>query len=229
MDDRLIQLAPGMTKIRWFHSIDLGGFVTPGVKDHETAKAEAEVIFSHPVAGKSFLDIAAWDGFFSFEAERRGASRVLATDHFCWGGPGWGTKAGFDFAHAALGSKVESRELDLHEVTPEAVGLFDVVLLAGVLYHIKDPLTVLERAAAVTKECLVVETALGAMNTPEPAMTLLNAMDYNVDPTNFWAPNPACVMAMMRMAGFKRVMMAEHPMIPLSAKPIPRGIFFGSR
>ena len=41
------------------------------------------------------LDIGAWDGFFSFEAERRGASRVLATDHFCWSGEGWGTKAGF--------------------------------------------------------------------------------------------------------------------------------------
>ena len=34
---------------------------------------------------------------FSFEAEKAGASRVLATDHFCWSGPGWGTREGFSF------------------------------------------------------------------------------------------------------------------------------------
>jgi predicted RNA methylase len=27
--------------------------------------------------GKSVLDVAAWDGFFSFEAERLGAGRVV--------------------------------------------------------------------------------------------------------------------------------------------------------
>ena len=51
------------------------------------------------------LDIGAWDGALSFEAERRGASRVLATDSFCWSGEGWGTKDGFEFARKAIGSQ----------------------------------------------------------------------------------------------------------------------------
>jgi len=34
------------------------------------------------LTGKSVLDIGAWDGFFSFEFERRGAKRVLADDSF---------------------------------------------------------------------------------------------------------------------------------------------------
>ena len=34
--------------------------------------------------GKTVLDIGAWDGYFSFEAERRGASRVVALDHYVW-------------------------------------------------------------------------------------------------------------------------------------------------
>jgi tRNA (mo5U34)-methyltransferase len=34
--------------------------------------------------GKSVLDIGAWDGFFSFEAERHGAARVVALDHYIW-------------------------------------------------------------------------------------------------------------------------------------------------
>ena len=28
------------------------------------------------------LDIGAWDGFYSFEAEKRGAERILAIDSF---------------------------------------------------------------------------------------------------------------------------------------------------
>ncbi|KAK0349139.1 hypothetical protein LTR94_034365, partial [Friedmanniomyces endolithicus] len=97
--------------------------------------AEAGTIFSYPVKGKTVLDIGAWDGFFSFEAERRGASRVLATDHFCWSGPGWGNQDGFKWVREATGSKVEDLDIDPMQITPEAVGEFDVVLLSGVIYH----------------------------------------------------------------------------------------------
>lgn len=54
-------------------------------------------IFRFPVVENPCLT-RAWDGFFSFEAERRGASRVLATDNFCWSGPGPG-KMEFNTAH----------------------------------------------------------------------------------------------------------------------------------
>lgn len=63
-----------------------------------------------------------------FEAEKRGAARVLATDYFCWGGPGWGTRAGFDLAHRLLNSKVEAKEIDIPDISPETVGVFDIVL-----------------------------------------------------------------------------------------------------
>ena len=66
----------------------------------------------------SVLDVGAWDGFFSFEAERRGAARVLAIDSFSWEGDGWGSKAGFELAHEALGSRVESRTIDVLDLSP---------------------------------------------------------------------------------------------------------------
>src|SRR5438105_11788142 len=81
-----------VAKLRWFQQIDLGnGIVTPGA-EHSLGKLE---ILGMPedLKGWSVLDVGAWDGFFSFEAERRGARPVLATDHFCWGGGGWGTRA----------------------------------------------------------------------------------------------------------------------------------------
>src|SRR6266436_2822961 len=36
------------------------------------------------LTGKTVLDIGAWDGYFSFEFERRGAKRVLAIDSYSW-------------------------------------------------------------------------------------------------------------------------------------------------
>ena len=79
------ELRKQVEAIRWFHRIDLGhGVVTPGLDD--TPAKLARLKLPESFAGKSVLDIGAWDGFFSFEAERRGASRVLAVDSFCWTG-----------------------------------------------------------------------------------------------------------------------------------------------
>ena len=64
----------------WYHAIDLPeGVVTPGIRGWTM-----ESLQMPDLTGKSVLDIGAWDGYFSFEAERRGASRVVALDHFVW-------------------------------------------------------------------------------------------------------------------------------------------------
>jgi len=100
------------------------------------------------LAGKTVLDVGAWDGFFSFESERRRAERVLATDSFCWSGEG-GTKAGFELARKVLNSKVEDVEMDVLDLSPENIGTFDIVLFLGVLYHMRRPLLALERPGEV--------------------------------------------------------------------------------
>jgi tRNA (mo5U34)-methyltransferase len=70
----------------WFHSVDLGmGVVTPGVKTPEQQRRELESFRLPDLRGKSVLDIGAWDGFYSFAAERLGAARVVALDHHVWG------------------------------------------------------------------------------------------------------------------------------------------------
>jgi tRNA (mo5U34)-methyltransferase len=212
--------------VHWFHGIDLGdGLLTPGFKDNNLLRAEANVVFSYPVAGKTVLDIGAWDGFFSFEAERRGASRVLATDWYCWSGPGWGTQAGFNHARRVLKSNVEDQEINVPDISPETVGIFDVVIMSGVLYHVTDPLMILKKAADVTRECLIIETAVALVDVADPAMQFLNAMPHNGDPTNFWSPNPAAVIAMLKWCGFKNVMTSEHPHNKLSDPNNPRCYF----
>ena len=202
----------GSQAITWFHSFSLpDGERTQGIKPADVLAKEADSIFRHPVAGKTVLDVGSWDGFFSFEAERRGAARVLATDHFCWSGPGWGTKAGFDYVHSRLGSKVESLDIDVPQISPETVGVFDVVLFLGVLYHVKDPLRCLEQVASVARDQIVIETETALDILPWPVMRFYEGTELNNDPTNFWAPNRRCLEGMLREVGFPRTEFAIHP------------------
>jgi tRNA (mo5U34)-methyltransferase len=70
--------------ISWFHSLDLSRDVrTSGVYD--PSRTLPRLGLPARLDGMRVLDIGAWDGFYAFEMERRGAE-VLATDDYSWGG-----------------------------------------------------------------------------------------------------------------------------------------------
>ncbi len=200
--------------INWFHRIDLSREVrTSGVYDPNRTLPRLRL--PARMDGMRVLDVGAWDGFYSFEMERRGAE-VLATDHYSWGGGGWGTRDGFDLAREAFDSNVKDLRIDPLELTPEAVGgTFDIVLLLGVLYHLRDPLEVLERVRSVTKTLLVLETEVGMLLTRRPAAEFLRATEFNDDPTNWWAPNVPAMVGMLRVCGFSRVDVVWRRSLPL--------------
>jgi tRNA (mo5U34)-methyltransferase len=189
---------------RWYHSIDLGnGVVTQGIDDTPLRLERVQLPAS--LAGRTVLDIGAWDGFFSFECERRGAARVVAADYYSWHGSGWGAKAGFELAREALLSRVEDVDIDVMELSPERVGTFDVVLFLGVLYHLRHPLLALEKIAAVTSGLLILETVVDLVGLGRPAMAFYPGRELNADPTNWWGPNQAAVVAMLNTVGFDDV------------------------
>jgi tRNA (mo5U34)-methyltransferase len=200
-------LRQAVAALRWYHTIDLGqGVSTPGID--QTPYRLARLDLPTSLAGLTVLDIGAWDGFFSFEAERRGAARVLATDFYSWHGVGWGTgqgKAGFELARRALGSQVEDLDLDVMDLTPERVGVFDVVFFLGVLYHLKHPLLALERVAALTRKLLIVETVIDLTGIGRPAVAFYPGTELNADPTNWWAPNVPAMEGMLHTVGFPTV------------------------
>ncbi len=107
------------------------------------------------LTGKTVLDIGAWDGFFSFECEKRGAERVLAIDIYAWDQHGMDS---FLLARQLLNSKVEYRKMNIHELNAAAIGKFDVVLFFGVFYHCVNPLTALQKIAEVCHDLLICET-----------------------------------------------------------------------
>jgi tRNA (mo5U34)-methyltransferase len=173
----------------WWHSIDVGqGIVTPGAKTPRVIARELESLRLPDLSGKTVLDIGAYDGYYSFAAERMNASRVVALDRFAWcidlpaaakygeeckrkavdpepveQTPHWQPallpgKRGFDMAHSALRSKVEVVVDEFHTMDVARLGEFDVTLYLGVLYHMQDPLACLKRLAGVTRQLAVIET-----------------------------------------------------------------------
>lgn len=190
---------------RWFHSFAFpDGERVDGIKPLESLREEADLIFPTPLQDRSVLDIGAWDGFFSFQAEQRGAADVLATDHFCWSGEGWGDKRGFNHAHRRFGSRVRSLDLDVADHSVDELGQFDTVLLLGVLYHVTDPYRTLEAAAAMSRDHLVIETVTALRHEPVPAMRLFTELELDRDSTNYWAPNILALREMCRRFGFSR-------------------------
>ena len=184
----------------WYHSIELRpGVVTPG------RAAERNVLpflgIPADLSGKTVLDIGCWDGFFSFECERRGAKRVVATD--IWETMG---RAAFDFARAELGSAVEPVQASVYDL-PDLLGRerFDLVLFLGVLYHLKHPLLALEKVAEVTAPggLAIVETAVDAESLMDrPLMAFYPGDELNGDPTNWWTPNVPALASMLGVSGF---------------------------
>jgi tRNA (mo5U34)-methyltransferase len=133
-------------QLKWVHTLDLGnGIVTPGAwpPNPLILAAFSDIDF----VGKKVLDIGCWDGLWAFEAEKRGASEVYATDCIS---QRWGTTSTFDLAHKALHSKSHyDPNVSVNDIGRLGVHDFNVVLFCGIYYHLRDPLLAFSRLRQV--------------------------------------------------------------------------------
>lgn len=207
----------------WYHTLDLPyGVTTPGWFDNRP------VIDRLPwpdVAGMRCLDIATWDGFFAFELERRHASEVVATD--IAGHEDWdhlpGTRQGaVDFHEAAMGSKgqgfavaasclksaVHKEIINVYDLSPDRVGVFDFVMCGTLLLHLRDPFRALEAIRTVCKGYFLSmeQVHVGARSLlSQQASLVLHGSEGQ------WAiPTIAGHRKMLEMSGFE-VVMAGKP------------------
>lgn len=194
--------------IKWFHQIPLPEGITNGV---DQSLAKLNFIDMPNVLGKTVLDLGAWDGYFSFAAEKLGATRVLAVDTDAWQKKEFGSwkngtmKEGFEYARLILNSKVEDKEVELVDISEETVGKFDVVLCLGILYHMENPMQIIKNVFNVTNEVAVFETQGDCLELNYPAMRFYGKERmFNNDQTNFWGMNPQCLLAMLGEVGFKQ-------------------------
>lgn len=168
----------------WFHTFALDsahGLYTPGkARDHGYRLASIPASF----AGLSVLDVGAFDGFYSFLAEARGAARVLAIDseqYIDWVEDRWGVKLaggeGFSAIKRLLRSEVEYRRMDAFALD-QIEECFDFIFCFGLLHRVENPLGLLRTLTQrlTPNGCVLVETygvaadddSDGALHVPAP-------------------------------------------------------------
>lgn len=227
----------------WYHTIDLApGVCTPGSFDLR------DVVDRLPwpeVGGRRCLDVGTYDGFLAFEMERRGAAEVVAVDiddHDRWDWPpdvratggarlaelvGPEKSRGFRIAHQALGSAVEWRPISVYDLSPETVGVFDVVVCGTLLLHLRDPLRALEAIRSVCRGWFLSAEQIGLWETVLHPRRPLARLDGAGSLCQWWEPNLAGHRRMLFSAGFGIVRATRpyrvpygtgHPPLPATAK-----------
>ncbi len=196
------ELTNDLMRLGRYHSIELpDGTILPGVQTLAQLRFRLDQ-FPIPIdlRGKRVLDVGAWDGWFSFEMERRGAT-VVAVDI--------AKQDAFLEARRLLNSKVEYVISDVLRLTPADIGYFDIVMFFGVLYHLKHPLLALERVCELATEMVCVESLViddGSNVTAQvPLMEFYEGTELAGQFDNWVGPNTSCLLALCRTAGFARV------------------------
>jgi tRNA (mo5U34)-methyltransferase len=227
------ELLERVRALKWVHTIDLGnGIVTPGMWAPSPTILRA--LDSIDFRGKKVLDIGCWDGLWSFEAEKRGATTVIATDLNTQRWPQDGHLT-FMLAREALRSKAIYRpDVSVYEaprVFPERD--FDVVLFCGIYYHLRDPLLALSRLRQAMKPggIIVVEGEVSLDRVRCSAEFFYKGLHSN-DPSNWWVPTIRCLHEWIESSYFDVVeeFLPPQPAEPketladkLRLKRVPRG------
>jgi tRNA (mo5U34)-methyltransferase len=180
--------AKRVNALRWMHSIDLGGgLTTPGAwgpPQPLILRAFGDIDFR----GKKVLDIGCWDGLWSFEAEKRGAAEVYATDltrHRVQR-----EQPTFQLAHELLGSKARYvPDLGVYDIRRLGVSDFDIVLFLGVIYHLKHPLLALSRLRQVMSDGAIIVVESETLPTEENVAQFYYREPYKQDHSNWWIPS----------------------------------------
>lgn len=203
----------------WFHNLHLPDGVQTA-PDHflgDFPSFKWRDIESHVPAdlhGWRVLDVGCNAGFYSFQLAARGA-HVTAIDM----DPHYLAQARWAARQYGLQDSIEFRRAQLYDLAHEP-RQYDLVWFMGVLYHLRHPLLALDILRRRTRRFLMLQTLTmpgdAAVEPPPdfpleerarlladgwPRMAFIEAR-MSGDPTNWWAPNPACVEAMLRSSGF---------------------------
>jgi tRNA (mo5U34)-methyltransferase len=203
----------------WFHTFALApGIYTPGIsRDHGYRLA---VLGADRFAGRSVLDVGAFDGFYSFLAEARGARRVVAVDneqYVAWVRTRFGVTlpggAGFRAIAQLLDSRVHYHRMDALQLR-ELGERFEVVLCLGLLHRVSDPIALLQTLADVLTPGgeVVLETYGSHLPGATPAVEVHEPGDvYPRDRYLYWGFPAESLRRLGRIVGLGEVMIIDQP------------------
>ncbi len=195
---------------KWFHAIDFGGYASsgrfkPGSPQNITLYGAFEFLRSMQLAGASVLDIGTYDGIVAFGSRALGAGRVVAVDS--------NRNPQFLLARELLGyseSQIEYRPgLQVGDLSREfSATPFDVIVCAGVIYHMLFPQQAFTETRKVIAEggYLLMETPYAAGS--DEAVLYFNGITQHVnEPSTYFVPTRQALVGMAQLAGFRLVAM----------------------
>jgi len=221
----------------WYHTMEVApGVETPGVFD---LRPTVERLPWPDVRGRRCLDIGTWDGFFAFELERRGAAEVVATDiadHDHWDWPAHVRARGVEYMHAVsgpekslgfgiaktlLGSSARLQQVNVYDLSPDAVGEFDVVVCGSLLLHLRDPLRALAAIQSVCRGQFLVTNQIDLRRSISQRTQPLLRLDGLSDLCQWWLPNVAGNRQLVRAGGFELERESRVYAVPFGTGHVP--------
>ncbi len=223
----------------WYQNIYLGQgvYTLSSPTLHNRLWQCLEPMLPADLAGASVLDVGTNAGYFCLKTKLKGAGRVVGVDNM----DVFLQQA--EACRAIWGLDIEYRKLDanhLHMLNQR----FDIVIFTGILYHLKNPLGVLEQVAELCNDAIVVETEVipptresvvhvrlgrrgqvAVTACRQGFMKFIEKDELNEDGSNWWVPDTECVVGMLRTAGFTRFSqphyLEETRMMLVAAKRSP--------
>jgi tRNA (mo5U34)-methyltransferase len=169
----------------------------PLLKDHFAA-------FRTGIGCGPMLDIGCGDGDLSYLFASLGCDVTaidLASSNFNW-------MTGVRALGERLGLPVRIREMNVDSAFQLEDDSYGLVLLLGILYHLKNPFHVLETLAKKARYCLLstrvaTHSAAGTLIRDEPLAYLLDHREANDDPTNYWVFSHQGLMRLAKRTGWR--------------------------
>ncbi len=189
-------------KLKWFHAIDFGdcqspGRFTPGMPQNRTLYGVMDMLCEIDLTDLVCLDIGTADGLVAFNMAMRGAARVVATDI--------PDRPSFNTARQLLDLNVELYPDTSFENIVDKLGehVFDVVVCAGVMYHMLNPFDSIIKARKLLKR-----NGLLIFQTRYHPEDIGATLDFNLVSSRlnqihvYWVPSKTAVTGMLTLGGF---------------------------
>ena len=182
----------------WYEYHILGG-----VTFLEALSAQSGLSIESMAAGQPLLDIGCADGHLAFFLESLGYT-VTAVDHAPTSA---NDMKGVRALKQALGSAIDIIDTDLDRGFEPPRPSYGLVVLLGILYHLKNPFLMLETLEQAADYCLLSTrvarfTPSGTRIESEPVAYLLGEDEANHDPSNFWIFSEAGLLRLIARAGW---------------------------
>lgn len=189
---------------RWFHSIDFGAFASsgrfpPGQPQNITLYGAFELLQAMNLQGSRLLDIGTMDGIVAYGSHKLGADVVAVDAH---------DNPAFHLARELVGLPIEHHPnvqvADLVEKFGR--GSFDVIVCAGVIYHMLMPMQAFTEPRKMLRDggYLILETPYD--HTEERAVLRFNGIEKVVaEPLTYFVPSRSALVGMAMLSGFKLI------------------------